>query len=115
ARAGAGPVAAVGFGRPWGPAAVPRQVVHAHRDHPTGAGYQLGGTGALGAMAGHPLHLAMIAGLQPPLQMLLMLADIGIGDAQLLEPEFAGDAAYAVGQGGMVVAGGGHGLEYLLD
>ena len=38
-------------------------------------------------MAGHILHAAVIASIQPPLQVLLVFTQINAGDANLLEAE----------------------------
>ncbi len=85
------------------------QVVQAHADHPDRARHQLLRPGALAAVLGHEAHLAVMAGGQPALQAGLVLGQVDVGDAQLLEAELVGPAAQALGQGmriGGVVEGG---------
>ncbi len=64
-------------------------VVHPRRDDAKRAGHELGGTRARGAVARHVRHVAVTAGGEPALQMLLGLAELGVGDADFLEAELA--------------------------
>src|SRR6056297_13664 len=67
---------------------VGRQVVHAQNDHRAGARHQFGGPGAFATVARHPVHVAMLALGQPLIQLTLGVGQVGIGEPDLLEPEF---------------------------
>ena len=86
------------------------QVVHARRDHPQGPGDQLPRAAAPGPVAGHVVHLALVARGQPGGEPRLGLAKVGVGDAQLLEAEFQTPALDEARQGlrrdGASAAGG---------
>ena len=75
------------------------QIVHAHRDHPTGVRHQLRRARPLAAVPGHVLHAAVVAGIQPLLQVAGVLPQLDVGDAQLLESELLCPLAYLQCQG----------------
>jgi hypothetical protein len=81
----------IGFGRVieyilW--IAAGRQVVHAGADHAQCAGLQLCRVSALVAMLVHPVHVGMMAGIQPRLQAFAGQCQVGIGNADVLEAKF---------------------------
>src|SRR5690625_240140 len=86
-------------------------VIQAHGHHAQGAGYELLRTRALGAMAGHPVHVAVQPHGQPVAQVVFVVTQLDAGDAAALEAGFAGQLADAFGDGvriaGAVGQGGG--------
>ena len=64
------------------------QVIEPHRDHAQRAGHQRLGLGALGAVARHPVHLAVESRGQPLVEALRIGGEIGPGDADLLKAQF---------------------------
>ena len=84
-----------------------RQIVEARRDHRAGAGDQFGGAGAARAMAGHIVHVAVVAECQPVGQMGLGGAQVRIRDADLLQAQFPAPVLDRRGQRGTVLACGG--------
>ncbi len=81
-------------------ACVAGQVVHAQGDHPQGAGYQLVGPRTLVAVGGHVVHLALVALLQPALQVGFVLGQVDAGDAYLLKAELTPPLLDGLGEGG---------------
>ncbi|MNY20131.1 hypothetical protein D3C86_1535980 [compost metagenome] len=90
------------FAQALGHLGVTGQVVHAQRDHPQGAGHQLLGMRALAAVGGHVVHLALVTGIQPALQVCLVLAQVQPGNADLLKAQFAAPILDRLGEGGEV-------------
>jgi hypothetical protein len=82
-------IGALRLGQALGHLRVAGQVVHAQRHHAQGARHQFIRVRALAAMGGHVVHFALVTGVQPALQVLLMLAQLDIGDADLLEAQLA--------------------------
>ncbi|MNN16508.1 hypothetical protein D3C81_1296490 [compost metagenome] len=76
---------------------IARQVVHAQRNHPQGAGNQLVRAPALAAVGAHVVHLTVIAGLQPALQVRAVGFQVETADADLLEAELAPPVLYVLG------------------
>ncbi|MCY1308431.1 hypothetical protein D9M70_584390 [compost metagenome] len=72
----------------FGHAGVARQVVHTQRDDAQRTGHQFARTPALAAVGAHVVHLALVARLQPALQMRAVLFEVEPADADLLEAEF---------------------------
>ena len=66
-----------------------RQIVHSHRNHPSGTRHQGGGRIALVTMMGHIVHFALITRCQPVLQMGCVLTGIRGGDTHIREPELS--------------------------
>jgi ADP-dependent NAD(P)H-hydrate dehydratase / NAD(P)H-hydrate epimerase len=78
------------------------QVVHAHRNHTQGAGYQFVGSAALAAVAGHVVHFAVAAGIEPVEQMGFVIREIHAGNSELLKAEFACPLLQSDGQSRVV-------------
>ena len=85
------------------------QVVHTQRHHAQRAGYQLIRVRALAAVRGHVVHLALVAGIQPALQVRLVLAEVDVGDADLLEAQLAPPVLDGLRQLRKIGRGVGHG------
>ena len=58
-----------------------REIVQAGDDHRSRARYQLSGLRPRGAVAGHIIHLAVVAGIEPGSETLVSVAQVGAGDA----------------------------------
>ncbi|MNY50706.1 hypothetical protein D3C86_1862330 [compost metagenome] len=81
---------------------VARQVIHAQGNHSQGTGHQLVRVRTLAAMGAHVVHLAVVARLEPPLQVFFVLAKLQAGNANLLEAQFATPVFDRLGQGGEI-------------
>lgn len=54
-------------------------------------------------MGAHVVHFAVVAGLEPALQVLLMLGQVQAADADLLETQLAAPFLDGLGEGGRSV------------
>ena len=63
-------------------------VIHAHAYGTQGAGFQFRRTGATTAVPRHVVHVAVVARLEPAQQVLLVLREFYIGDADCRKTEF---------------------------
>ncbi|MNN16804.1 hypothetical protein D3C81_1299560 [compost metagenome] len=102
----------VGFfrlGQLLGHARVAWQVVHAQGHHTQGAGHQLLRVRAFAAMRAHVVHFTVIARLQPALQVLLVLAQLHPGDADMGKAELFAPILDRLGQCGKIGGGSRHG------
>jgi hypothetical protein len=79
-----------------------RQVVEPRRDDAHGARHQLRGPGALAAVRGQVVHLAMKTVIQPGGEARLGLGQVDAGDADLGKSERASPFAQALGDGSAV-------------
>src|SRR3569832_347069 len=61
-------------------------------------GGELGGAAAFAAVTRHVVHLAVMACVQPPLQMRLVRGEFGVGDADLLKAELAAPSFDVTGE-----------------
>ena len=59
-------------------------------------------------MGGHVVHLALIAGRQPGVEVRFVLAEVNIGDADLLKAELTPPFLDGLGEGGGVEREAGH-------
>ena len=78
-------------------------VVHACRDHAYSARQQELGAPARFAVAGHVVHLAVMAGGEPVAEMRVVRREIDRGEAERLQPQLPGPAADVTGQCGVLV------------
>ncbi|BBH44033.1 hypothetical protein KU43P_05100 [Pseudomonas sp. KU43P] len=85
------------------------QIVHAQRHYAHGAGNQLLGMSALAAVCAQVLHFALVAGIEPTLQVMFVLAKIHPGDADVGKTEFSAPMLDRLGQCGEVRCGSRHG------
>src|SRR3546814_648934 len=63
------------------------------------ARYQLLGVRAFAAVGSHVLHFAVVAGVEPALQVMLVLGQIQAADADLLETQLAAPVLDGLGEG----------------
>ena len=59
-------------------------------------------------MRGHIVHLALVAGIQPALQVGLVLTQLQAADAHLLEAQFTAPVLDGLSEAGEVEGGVGH-------
>ncbi len=85
----AGNVRRVGIGQAFGHLGIRWQVVHPHRQHALGAGHQFVRVRPFAAVASHPFHFTVVAGIQPVLQVLFVLSQIDGANTQLLKAQLA--------------------------
>jgi hypothetical protein len=53
-------------------------------------------------VGGHIVHLTLVAGVQPALQVRLVLGQLHIGDADLLKAQLAAPVLDRLGEGGKI-------------
>lgn len=87
---------------------IARQVVHAQGHYAQRARHQFLGVRAFAAMGAHIVHFAVVAGLEPALQMLLVLGEVQAADADLLEAQLAAPVLDGLGEGGEICGSGRH-------
>ncbi len=63
---------------------------------------------AFAAVGAHVVHFAVVAGIEPALQVLLMLGKVQAADADLLEAQLAAPLLDGLGEGGEVCGNGRH-------
>ncbi|GLH35177.1 hypothetical protein BR1R5_45660 [Pseudomonas sp. BR1R-5] len=65
--------------------------------------------GAFAIVGGQVFHFALVAGVEPALQVLFVLAKVHTGDADVGKTEFSAPIFDRLGQGGEVKCASGHG------
>ncbi|MET4576509.1 tRNA threonylcarbamoyl adenosine modification protein YjeE [Ottowia thiooxydans] len=72
---------------------VAREIIHARRDHTHRAGHQFRRSGALEAMRGHVIHLAVKSVIKPGLQARFGTGQVNACHSNLGKPQFVGPRA----------------------
>ena len=75
-----------------------RQVIHAYTQHAHSTRHQFFRSRPLAAVTGHPAHLAVMFGRQPALQVLLVLVQVNVTDADLGEAKLCSPGLYGLPQ-----------------
>jgi len=80
------------------------QIVHAQGYYAQCAGHQLIRMRTFAAVGGHVIHLAVVTGVQPALQVLFMLGQVQAADADLLKAQLTPPVLDRLGKGEQLIA-----------